>query len=284
MTVMAGGPTRQPATVKVSVLVITYNHERFIDQALDGVFKQDTECGYEVVIGEDCSTDQTRARIYPYEERYPSVIRTVARATNVGARANLAQTLAACRGEYVALLDGDDYWTCADKLQKQVTFLDQHTECAMCFHNVTVFREDGSRPPRQHNRPEQKRMSSLEDLLTSGNFIATCSAMFRRGLFGGMPEWFYDVPYHDWTRHVLNAQHGTIGYLDEVMGAYRIHSGGMWNGATGLLRLANTIRCYEVFNANLGYTYDRTITRIVDGLKKREAVARARDGKVRVFE
>src|SRR3954471_9555699 len=97
----------------------------------------------------------------------------------------------AARGQYIALLDGDDYWLTTDKLQKQADFLDLHPECAICFHNATVMDEDGQQAQWNWTPPHQKEISTLEDLWL-GNFIATCSTMFRRGLIRRFPAW-YDV-------------------------------------------------------------------------------------------
>ena len=132
------------ADVKVSVHMITYNHERFIAQAIEGVLMQQTDFAVELVIGEDCSTDGTRAIVRRYGERYPERIRLLLQERNLGARANALATLNACRGQYIALCEGDDYWTDPTKLQKQVDFLESHPECSLCFHRVLVVYEDGS--------------------------------------------------------------------------------------------------------------------------------------------
>ena len=108
---------------------------------------QEADFSYEVVIGEDCSTDRTRPIVMEYARAYPGKIRLVVGSERVGAPRNFARTLEACQGQYIALLDGDDYWTSPDKLRKQVEFLDRRPECAICFHDVLVVYEDGSRNP-----------------------------------------------------------------------------------------------------------------------------------------
>ena len=96
---------------KVSVRIVTYNHERFIGQAIDSVLMQTVNFPYEIVIGEDCSTDNTRRIVMDYRDRYPDKIRLLLHEQNVGQHANIMRTEAACRGRYMANLDGDDYWT-----------------------------------------------------------------------------------------------------------------------------------------------------------------------------
>src|SRR5579864_5088925 len=118
--------------MKVSVMMITYNHERFIAQALESVLAQRVNFDYEIVIGEDCSTDRTREILLEFCRRYPKRIVPLLKDKNVGAMRNVEATLAACRGQYLALLEGDDYWTCEDKLQRQIDFLDEHPDYAIC--------------------------------------------------------------------------------------------------------------------------------------------------------
>ncbi len=114
---------------KLSVVFITYNHEPFIRKALDGVLMQETDFDFKIVVGEDCSTDNTRAILLEYKEKYPEKIKLLFREKNLGCPTlNVYQTAMECRGEYLAFLEGDDYWTDPHKLQKQVDFLESHPD------------------------------------------------------------------------------------------------------------------------------------------------------------
>ena len=104
--------------MKLSVMMITYNHEKFIAQTLESVLAQKVNFDYEIVIGEDCSTDRTREILMDFYRRYPKRIVPLLRDKNIGAMRNMEATLAACKGNYLALLEGDDYWTCPEKLQR----------------------------------------------------------------------------------------------------------------------------------------------------------------------
>ena len=242
--------------MKVSALVVTYNHARFIAQALDSVLMQEAPFPWEILISEDASTDGTREIVVDYQRRHPDRIRLLLSERNVRTNRVVARGFEAARGQYLALLDGDDFWTARDKLAKQAAFLDAHPECAMCFHNATVVHEDGSRPPWNWTPPQQKPLATLEDIWR-GNFIATCSSMFRRGLCQPLPAW-YDAlfPITDWPLHILHAEHGAIGYLDEVMGVYRYHAGGLYSPFTEEQKLAETRQFYDTMNRNLGYRHD----------------------------
>jgi glycosyltransferase involved in cell wall biosynthesis len=213
--------------VKVSVLMITYNQEKYIAQALDSVLMQEVDFEYEIIIGEDCSTDGTREIVVDYQQRHPDKISLLLPEKNLGMMQNFIQTYHACTGEYIAILEGDDFWTCSTKLQTQVNFLDSHPESAISFHTTKVFFEDDSAPeylfPLNH-----RETSSLEELLEH-NFIQTCSVVFRNRLFGDFPEWFFTCIVGDYPLHIFNAEHGNIGFIKDVMAAYRIHSGGVWS-------------------------------------------------------
>jgi glycosyltransferase involved in cell wall biosynthesis len=251
----------KPTAPTVSVLVMTYNHEHLIAQALDSVLTQETAFAYEVLISEDCSTDRTREIVIGYQERHPGKIRLLLSERNLHDNEIVARGLRVARGRYVALLDGDDYWTSPRKLQRQVDFLDTHPECAMCFHNALVVDETHGRPARHWTPNRQKEISTLDDLW-HGNFIATCSTMYRNGLIGDVPPWYRSLfPITDWPLHILHAEHGTIGYVDEVMAVYRHHSGGLYSALAESRKLDATAAFYDVMNVNFGRRYESVITR-----------------------
>lgn len=247
---------------KVSVLITTYNHEKYLTQAVESALRQQVDFPFEIVIGDDCSTDQTRDILQALSKSHPNRIRLSLRdqkGEGLPGKINFVETLKACQGQFIALLDGDDYWTDVQKLQKQVNFLDGHAEYAFCFHNAGIVR-DGETPEstKRFCPPGQPKTSTLEDL-TRGNFIFAGSVMFRRGLFGEFPDWFYTALTGDWLLHLFNAQHGKIGYLDEVMAVYRVHAGSSWSSSPPRLRLIDQIDLLDKINAHLDFKYDKTI-------------------------
>lgn len=248
------------ARPQLSVVMIAYNMERYIREALDSVLMQEVDFDYEIVIGEDRSTDGTRAIVLEYAARHPDRVRAMVRDVNLGMNRNFMETLQQARGRFVALLDSDDYWTTPHKLQTQMDYLRAHPECSICFHNTWVVYQDGERPrhPFHMAQPEHlishhvpKPISTLDDL-AGGNFMQTCSVMFRAGLYGELPPWFLEMPTFDWPLHVLNAEHGSVGYIDEIMGAYRVHAAGFWSMNMALYRkiedVESMIRGYQVLD------------------------------------
>lgn len=133
------------AKPKLSVILITYNHEKYIAKALDSVLAQETDFPFEIVVGEDRSPDQTREIVKEYAKKYPDIIRMVPREKNTGRPTlNVYETTMACRGEYLAYLEGDDYWTDTHKLQKQVDFLEEHPEYIAVTHAHKMIDENGN--------------------------------------------------------------------------------------------------------------------------------------------
>jgi len=242
--------------MKVSVLLTTYNHETYIAQAIDSVLMQETNFDFEIVIMEDCSTDRTRDIVISYQRKYPDTIRLILSKENNCDNSNLVTAWLTSSSPYVALLDGDDYWTSPLKLQKQVNFLDAHPECAICFHNVTILYEGGGQDPWLAS-VNQKEISTLEDLLAAGNFIPCSSTLVRRGLLEHFPDWYCSYGMSgDTELNILAAEHGKIGYLDAVMGVYRVHSRGMYSSLSQAQKLEWELKQYKDINANLGFKYE----------------------------
>jgi glycosyltransferase involved in cell wall biosynthesis len=220
---------RQDAAVAVSVLVATYNHERFVRQALESAISQRLPQPFEILISEDCSTDGTREIVHGYAESHPHLVRLLLSERNLHSNEVVARGFRAARGRYIAYLDGDDYWTNDDKLRTQVAFLDAQPDLTICFHNVQVVDEHSQSMGRLWNAPGQPELSGLYELLR-GNPIAASSVVYRRAAVSEVPGW-YDrfFPVTDWPLHVLYAREGRIGYLDRTLGAYRLHSGGLYS-------------------------------------------------------
>jgi glycosyltransferase involved in cell wall biosynthesis len=255
----------------------TYNHERFIKQAIESVLMQSVNFEYELVIGEDCSTDRTRELVLQLQREYPARIRLVLPERNLGVKLNFVRTLAACRGQYVALLEGDDYWTSPHKLQKQVDLMDAHPDYSSCFHTVQVVSDEEKKRTELYPRWANDRIFSLEDIL-SLNLMPTCSVMFRNHLVREFPDWWYRQELVDWPLHILNAEHGRIGFINEVMAAYRIHAGGIWSARDPVYRLQEDIKMLQHVNAHLKFRYDRIIGSAVSGCNFALAVVLARKG------
>ena len=218
---------------KVTIICITYNHEKFIAEALDSFLMQKTDFPFEVIVGEDCSSDRTTEIVRQYARNYPDIIKPVFQKNNVGPYQNTLSAYKQIQGEYVINNEGDDYFSDPLKLQKQVDFLDSHPEYSICFHPVKVIWEDKSNQDYIFPEPKYRYNKALltTNELVKSNFIQTNSCMYRwrfkqdKHLLDYFPE---DIIPGDWYMHLLHAQTGKIGFLPDVMTVYRSHRGGMW--------------------------------------------------------
>ncbi len=243
--------------VRVSVVVTSYQHERYIADALDSVLNQRTDFSYEILMGDDASTDGTRAIIARYAEAHPDRVRPYLPERNLGGQGKriFEVLLERSQGDYLAILDGDDYWISPDKLQRQVAFLDEHPECSMCFHNALCRYEDGSAPDAPYNNSAQPSELDLGALVDACP-VAACSPVFRRETIVPLPSWYFDLPWGDWPLYFLAAQHGSIRYLPELMGVYRIHAGGMYRGLSSLEALQVMTEFYEGMEGRVPPEYE----------------------------
>ncbi|WP_435579666.1 glycosyltransferase family 2 protein [Gilvibacter sp.] len=228
--------------ITISVGVVTYNHEKYIEQCLEGILMQKVDFNYEIILGEDDSTDNTRAICQKYAQQYPDKIRLFLRSRedviyingNPTGRYNFIENLKQCKGKYMALCEGDDYWTDPLKLQKQVDFLEANPDYAICFHeakiewaqqkkyNEIVLNSDF---PWNAMSPE-KDVYDISDVI-KGSFMATASVVFRRELLPSLPTWFKEVQSGDMALYALITGNLKIKFLNEIMCIYRRHEKGV---------------------------------------------------------
>ncbi|HSX29859.1 MAG TPA: glycosyltransferase [Candidatus Saccharimonadales bacterium] len=222
-------PAKKPV---LTVCVITYNHARYIREALDSILAQKTNFEWQVVVADDRSTDGTRDILLEYEKKFPKRVHLILQKHNVGAEENWLDLIAYPKSKYLLYMEGDDYFVDNTKLQKQVDFLEAHPDFSLCFHPVRVVYEDGSKEDELFPTPEQrahKKVLKLNDLLAY-NFIQTDSVMYRwRFAAEDVKEAFpRNIIPGDWMLHLMHAESGKIGFIDAVMAVYRRHPGSMW--------------------------------------------------------
>ncbi len=204
----------------VSIFMLTYNQESFISQTINSVLKQNTNFRYQLVIGEDFSTDKTREICEMYAMQHRDRIKLLDSDKKYGLIQNFIRTLKQCDGKYVAILDGDDYWTDPLKLQKQVDFLDKNPEFSIVYTGIRNLYPSGEF--RLKTWPDIKGPKIFDDLIF-GNFIPSATAVFinnqKREYF---PSWIGNFPYGDWPIYLWTIKNGgKIAYLDEVTAVYR---------------------------------------------------------------
>ena len=227
-------------TCKVSVLCATYNHEEYLRQTLDSFVNQKTDFPFEVLVNDDASTDGTGDIIREYAAKYPEIIRPFYQKENLySRRINLYDVVffPACRGEYIAVCEGDDYWNDPEKLQLQVDWLDAHPEYSACVHNSigrftdqpdkVLFAQDGDR-----DIPFEQVVQGMSHAYHTSSILA------RREFILNPPD-YRDVAYHqgyftDYAIGVRLGLSGKVRFLDRCMSVYRIGSNpSAWSRGVG---------------------------------------------------
>jgi len=232
------------AAPKVSVFVLTHDHAAWIARALDSAIEQEAPFPFEILVADDFSTDGTREVVLSYAERHPQLIHTFLPERNLGVAGIWLEAARRCRGEYIAILEGDDHWTSPEKLARQVGLLDAHPEWTSCFHRATLFHEDGAFPPRQATPAFDRDVFELDDVIRAC-FIPFLTVMFRRRALAGIPEWVFSYAWFDWLFHVYCARQGEIGFLDADLAAYRVHDRGNWSSRDRSAQLEEDLKVYE---------------------------------------
>lgn len=219
---------------KVTIVCITYNQEKYIKDAIESFLMQKTNFPFEVIISDDCSTDNTVGIIKEYAQKYPNLIKPIFRDKNLGVMKNFIDTLSQVKSKYAIVNEGDDYFSDENKLQIQYDFLEKNPQYSACFHPVKIIYENST---ATEIFPEKKLMESQKEIsftqLLQCNYIQTNSIMYR-WRFGeeNIKDFISaDILPGDWYVHLLHAQCSNIAYLDKVMSVYRKHNEGIWWGS-----------------------------------------------------
>lgn len=218
---------------KVSICCTTYNHEAYIEDTLWGFLMQETNFAFEILIHDDASTDDTQEIIEKYEREYPNIVKPIYQIENQyskGKRINFTYNYLRAKGDYIALCEGDDYWTDKKKLQKQVDILEENKDSMLCIHATGVYRVADDLLVSNDIRPSNinKKFKAEDIILGGGEFGHTSSCVFRSRVIKNPPKWFVDAPSGDTPLRLLCAHIGPIYYLDEEMSIYRRGVKGSW--------------------------------------------------------
>jgi glycosyltransferase involved in cell wall biosynthesis len=254
----------------ISICLLTYNHQSYIQQALDSVAAQATQVPIEIVIGDDSSDDGTTQMVLQFQRNHPETVHVLLAKQNLGChtgngRLNLLRTLGACRGQYVALLEGDDYWIDSSKLQKQLNFLERHEDFVLCFHNARLLStRSGHHFDRLMHEGLETDVFQTRDLLRQW-FIPSASIFFRRYEGFEFPEWFLHVQSGDIALLLLISLRGSFKYLDEAMSVYRLHDKGLSTTHFGHRKAIGMAFLYQNFNIETRYEFDSEVTDAIVG-------------------
>lgn len=222
--------------MKVTVCMINYNQERFIKEAIESVLIQDCEFDFELLLADDCSTDNSKSIIKNIIKNHPkgNLIRFIEREKNLGMTSNFFETFKLCNGDYIALCDSDDFWRDSNKLQKQINFLKNNKEYVVSFHDVTLFDENSQKIDRNYIIDEVKRdYTSIE--LACGAFLMPVTMCFRN-VITDIPHEAFKVTNWDVFLISLLGEFGNAKFMNDIIPAgYRLHQ----NNVSGTLTEIN---------------------------------------------
>ncbi len=254
--------------IQVSVCLITYNHSAYIREAIESVLMQQVNFSWEIIIADDCSTDDTRTIIEEYRTKYPQLIKTLFQPHNVGGGKNFVDLLNAANGKYIAYLEGDDYWIDKHKLQKQYVYMERNSNISLCYHQSNrVYTKltpwalkNQDKGPNYTSNDSDEPITTINTLLDKGWFILS-NTMFFKNI--KLPTGFEYLHIGDFPLHVLLADKGDIGFIKEIMGVYRINHLGLSTTTINVVNLEqrkklffNEISMYDFINYETRFKYD----------------------------
>lgn len=215
----------------VSIQCLVYNHEPYLRQCLDGFVMQKTNFKFEAIVHDDVSTDGSAAIIREYAEKYPDIIKPIFETENQYSKGDgsLDRIMhEASRGKYIAICEGDDYWTDPLKLQKQVDFMEANLEVAICFHAHSNLMPSGDLIRMCRYSADNSQCNMHDLIVNGGGYMATNSILFKSCLRNPFPRWADEAPVGDLPLMLVLSSRGHIGYINEDMSVYRTASIGSW--------------------------------------------------------
>lgn len=259
-----------------TVCITTYQHAGYIEKCLQSILDQETNFSFEIVIGEDESSDGTREICKEYAEKYPNKIRLFLRSRknvrfingNPTGRYNFIETLKEARGQYIAYCDGDDYWIDPKKLQTQISYMETNSEISMSLHNAYTVDENGSKISIFPDVQEQKIIPAEKIIEKGGGYCATNSIIFRSNILENMPGWFVASHVGDYSVYLLAIHKGKIGALPQIMSCYRTGHANSWSDLRNQAKnIDNNLESLKnllfTFNRYSNFQYEKSIkTRI----------------------
>ena len=256
--------------IMVSIECTSYNHEDFIAEALDSMLMQQTNFAFEILIHDDASTDGTTDIIRRYEQKYPEIVKPIYQRENQYSKGVLVELFnhERAKGKYMAICEGDDYWTDPNKLQKQVDYMEAHPECSMCVHAAERVSAITKKTVSAIRPSQGNKIFSVEEVIEGGgDLFATNSIVYSREKIPKMPEFYLNATIGDYPLVICGALNGTVYYMDENMAAYRVEVKGSWTAvqvsdvSKKQEHLQEVAAMLDEINVYTNYKYDYVISR-----------------------
>lgn len=253
--------------ILVSISCTAYNQEKYIAQAIEGFIKQKTNFKYEVLIHDDASTDKTAEIIKAYEKKYPEIIKPIYQVENQYSKGKrVAQiNLNRAKGKYIAICEGDDYWTDEYKLQKQINYMEKYPECGLCFHTVDIYDEKKKEIIGKMQPYNENCISPVKDVIMGGgSFMGTNSIIYRNENMKNPPNFYLECPVGDYPLQILHSTKKYAYFIKDSMSVYRVNTGVSWTDKNQDYKKQieiskKIIKMLEDFNEYSNKKYERII-------------------------
>lgn len=259
---------------KISILLITYNHSSYIDEALASILRQDYEGEIDLIIADDASTDETIDIIRSYEvSDVRFKFRYLSNNNNIGITKNYQRAFAACESDYVAIMEGDDIWVHRSKLTKQVALLEEHAECVLCGSNYFVWNKDAGRYTLRTAVERSGFMYMDTPHIIKDNLPGNFSAcVYRVDVLRRLPAALFEIKAYDWAVNICASMHGLIAYIHEPLSAYRVHQKGAWSGLETVEKLSGQIEAARQYNVLTDKLYNKEFNELIRILRRRKLI------------
>lgn len=239
-------------------MIITYNHAAFIAEAIESVLCQETDFPFTIHVVDDCSTDGTSDIVRDYAARYPNIVKPFINKVNLGNKVtqkNFYYGFSTLDGDYAAILEGDDYWISPYRLRAHVDFLEANPDFVACANNTIKVYQDGSTPPHIFQKPLDKDVHDIDDLIMLSSFFHASSLTFRNVFRGRAPRYLSSPLSCDIFITIAHAQYGKIKFFQDAWSVYRAHSGGLFSQMSQTKGWMWNIDSLQACNRWLRYRY-----------------------------
>jgi len=253
--------------LSVTTIITTYNHEKYIAKAIDSAIRQKGNFAHEILISDDASTDKTPQIIEKYTKKYPNLIKNISSLKNLGISENMKKCFCHATGKYIAILEGDDYWTDKYKLEKQTRFLEENPDCSMVFNKINILNQ------KTGKIYQLSRQDNLPNKLTGNNFLANThlnlianfsSCLFIGNYIKSLPVQLYDFRFNEIALAFYLDTKGKIGFIDEPLSVYRQHFDSVWTGADPKKQLEEAIKVRKMAYKVCAEKYKERIKKIIN--------------------
>jgi glycosyltransferase involved in cell wall biosynthesis len=242
--------------MKVSILLITYNQENYISKAIDGFLIQNLPLEYEIILADDNSKDNTVSIVKELLKN--NNLKVLETKENVGISKNYKRGFAACTGDYIAVLEGDDYWVNPNRIQKHLEFLDNHQECVLSMNRLIKFNETSEDFKIQPwNQDYDYQYFTSKEIAIENRLGNLSACVFRNSELKKLNPKIYNLSIADWMLSLALSKFGFIAVLKDATSVYRVHNKGEWSKLDQNKKLEQTIKSIDIYDKFFNYQYKK---------------------------